>query len=221
MTSPPMTSPIAHHIDPELLMDYAAGSLSEPVGLVVATHVALCAECQDHVRAFEAIGGSLIEQVVPVSVSETLLEATLARLDEPARPASRPRAPDIVLPAPLQAYVGGAVDQLRWRRVSPSLAEVKLAVGPRGFKTSLMRVRAGRRMPRHTHGGNEMVLVLAGGFSDDTGHYRRGDVAVADTNLTHRPIADEGEDCLCLAVVQGGLRLTGPIGAVINLFVRD
>ncbi len=75
-------------------------------------------------------------------------------------------------------------------------------------------------MPNHTHGGNEMTLVLAGGFSDDTGHYERGDVSIADDELVHTPVADPGEDCICLAVTDAPLKLTGPIGRIVNLFMR-
>jgi putative transcriptional regulator len=215
------TRRIEHHIDQDALMDYATGTLAEPMALLVASHVSLCPDCQGHVRAFEAIGGALMEQIAPEQVSDHLLDATLARLGEQMRPAAAARAPDIILPTPLHAYLGRDVDQIRWRKLGPGLSEALLPVGNGGYKTSLMRVRAGSRMPVHTHRGNETVLVLAGGFSDEAGHYGRGDVASADKSRTHRPVADEGEDCICLAVVQGGLRLTGPVGRWLNLFVRD
>jgi len=66
----------------------------------------------------------------------------------------------------------------------------------------------------------EMTLVLAGGFSDDFGHYRRGDLATADASVAHRPIADLDEECICLVVTDAPLYLTGRVGRVMNLFLN-
>ncbi len=88
------------------------------------------------------------------------------------------------------------------------------------MKTRLLRIKAGTALPQHTHEGHEFTLLLAGGFSDASGHYLRGDVAVADASVDHRPVADDGEDCLCLAVTDAPLRLTGPFGRYLNFFAR-
>ena len=76
-------------------------------------------------------------------------------------------------------------------------------------------------MPVHTHASSELTLVLAGGFTDQFGHFLRGDLAEADASVEHRPVADPGEDCLCLAVTDGPMRLTGPLGRLINPFLRS
>lgn len=72
-------------------------------------------------------------------------------------------------------------------------------------------------MPAHGHGGEEHTLVLCGAFSDHGGHYAAGDVALADAGVTHRPKADPGEDCICLAVTDAPLRFKGPAGPILNL----
>jgi putative transcriptional regulator len=83
-----------------------------------------------------------------------------------------------------------------------------------------MRIRAGRAVPRHTHRGYELVCVLEGGFSDAAGHYGRGDVAVADDGVDHQPTADADGDCICLAVTDAPVRLTGRFWRLLNPFVR-
>ena len=75
-------------------------------------------------------------------------------------------------------------------------------------------------MPSHTHHGTELTLVLTGGFKDEDGHYVAGDVAFADGDVDHKPIADEGEDCICFAVTAGRLQLTGPVGRWFAPFIR-
>jgi putative transcriptional regulator len=63
--------------------------------------------------------------------------------------------------------------------------------------------------------------VLEGGFSDGRGHYLRGDVAIADDEVTHRPRADDDGDCLCLTVTEAPVRLAGPLARFLNPFLRD
>lgn len=219
------------HVSEEYLMDYAAGTASEAVGLLVATHLALCPECRAKVADYERIGGAMLEDSRPADLPDAALAAMLARLDEV--PADAPdempvKAPAVefddhtrrTLPEPLRSYIGCNLDTAPWRNVTKALQEIELPLGESGYRTRLYRIKGGQAMPNHTHGGNEMTLVLAGGFSDDTGHYERGDVSIADDELVHTPVADPGEDCICLAVTDAPLKLTGPIGRIVNLFMR-
>lgn len=212
----------AHHPSPEDLMEYAAGSQHEPLALLIATHLALCPDCRRELRRLEALGGELIEELPAEAMSPGAFDSLLARLDEPVAGTPAPAAVqdrDALLPRPLRDYVGASLDKLAWH-ARGGVAEAELLPDFPGYKTRLLRIRPGTVLPTHTHKGNEYTIVLAGGFSDEGGHYVRGDVALADSTVTHRPVADPGEDCLCLAVTDGPLRLTGPVGRLLNFFVR-
>jgi putative transcriptional regulator len=224
---------IDHHPIEEQLLDYATGRASEPVGLIVATHLALCPACRRQVRGFEAIGGALLNDlsaaVAPDIDTRTDhgLARVLARLDEPepadAAPAARASFDDAtrrLVPEPLRSALGVDLDAIAWRRVARGLDEHVLPLDRPGFKTRLLRIRRGAAIPRHGHRGTESVLVLDGGFADETGHYGRGDVGVSDEGVVHRPVADEDGDCLCLIVVEGRLRFAGLLGRVLWLFGR-
>ncbi|MEZ5666321.1 MAG: ChrR family anti-sigma-E factor [Alphaproteobacteria bacterium] len=216
---------IRHHPDGDLLIDYATGALREPAAVLIATHLALCPACRAVVAEIEGIGGAVLDEVAPVPIAEQALERAMARLDEPepvpaTAAAPTPSADAALLPRPLRDYVGGGLASLRWK-ARGGIAEAPLMQGFPGFRTRLMRIRGGTAIPRHTHVGNELTLVLAGGFSDAAGRYARGDVAAADAAVEHQPVADPGEDCLCLAVTDAPLRLTGPIGRYLNFLVRD
>jgi putative transcriptional regulator len=221
-----------HHPDEEQLLDYAAGGAAEPAGLMVATHLALCAECRTQMRQLEAIGGALLDSVpaeAPVAAAHAEgLARVLARLDEP-EPAPTVAARDDagfddetrrLVPAPLRFYLDANLKDLRWRKVARGLDEHELALDRPGFKTRLLRIRAGAAIPRHGHRGLESVLVLDGGFTDEIGTYVRGDVGVSDAKIVHRPVADPDGDCLCLIVVEGRLRFSGLLGRVLSLFSR-
>jgi putative transcriptional regulator len=83
-----------------------------------------------------------------------------------------------------------------------------------------LRIKAGRSIPSHTHRGPEVTLVLDGGFSDQRGHYSRGDVCVADDTVEHRPVADPDGECLCLALSGGPIRFKGWLGSLLAPFMR-
>ena len=216
----------AHHPSAELLLDYAAGSVAEPVALVVATHLSLCPDCRRRVRALEAIGGALLEDlsVDDTSVPARGVDAVLARLDEPEPTPAAAIALDAetrrLVPAPLRFYLGASLKDLAWRRLTRGIEAHELTLARAGFATRLLRIRSSEALPRHSHGGTESVLVLDGGFSDEHGHYARGDLAVSDAQIVHRPVADPDGNCLCLVVIEGGIRFAGPLGRLLNLFVR-
>lgn len=213
-----------HHPSDDLLLEYATGTQREPVALLVATHLALCPRCRHQTSNLEALGGALMEQLDPQPVAAESLTRLLDRLDEIETPpaperSDPPAAHGCGLPRPLRDYVGGSLDRLKWRHLGP-FAEARLLPDFAGFTTRLLRVRAGAATPTHTHEGIELTLVLEGGFKDVSGHYLRGDVEEADSAVDHRPVADADEDCLCLAVTDAPLRLTGLLGRLLNPFVR-
>jgi putative transcriptional regulator len=210
-----------HPIADEFLVDYAAGTAPEPIAVLVATHVALNAKSRETLSKLEAAGGALLDSIPPAPVSEQALDQMLGRLgpQEPKR-AAPPHEPDTV-PAPLRAYVPGEISGLPWRSLAWGLSEAVLpCTSASPYRLSLLRIGGGRAFPRHGHRGTELVLVLQGGFADSHGHYVRGDVCFADETIEHRPIADSGEDCVCLMVARGNVRFKGLLGAILNPFLR-
>lgn len=225
MTRVPRPHAPQHHPAADLLLAYAAGTLAEGSALLVATHLALCPRCRAEVAGMEAIGGALLEDAdTEAPVSPGLLSDVLARLDGPplAEPPRRrtttiPPGTRPLLPEPLRSHVGGDLDQIRWRLTIPGLHEA--AVPCDGGSVRMMRIRSGKGMPRHTHGGDEFTLVLAGGFTDADGHYLRGDFAATDPTVDHRPVADDDGDCICVAFTDAPLRLTGRFMRWLNPFM--
>jgi putative transcriptional regulator len=208
------------HPPQDLLIDYATGALQEPFSLMIATHLALCADCREEVRRFEAVGGALLREIEPTPMRVGALDRLLGRLDDGVEQSS----PIIIqqdffegrIPEPLRSRVAGA----SWRKVSKAIDEIVLPTEMKGVTAQLLRIRAGAKVPRHSHRGQEYTLVLAGGFSDHVGHFGPGDLSIAESPITHSPVADADQDCYCLAIVAGGLRLPGALGRVLGLFWR-
>lgn len=219
---------IMHHPGDELLLDYAAGALDEGTALAVATHAAMCAPCLHQVALLEAAGGTMLERVEAELVADDLLERTLAMLDAPeagsvARPPVDAETAELV-PEPLLRYIGRDLAHLAWRRIGGRLIaageEARVSVAAKNVKVALMRLKAGSFTPRHSHRGNEYTVVLAGGFRDGHDQYGPGDFLARDASHTHQPVIDEDGECLCLVVLDAPLRFSGPMGRLINPFMR-
>ncbi len=196
-----------------LLAAYAAGALPQALHVLVASHLALKPENRRFVAALEGLAGEAMESesaLAPVAERGRRLAAIYSdRCDATPAPA------DGFLPGPLAAFLGQPYEALRWRTVLPGLREVKIA-GDDACEASMLWIKPGRAMPSHTHHGMEATLVLKGSFSDSYGHYERGDIAVADDDVDHRPVAGSDEDCICFAVSEGPVKLTGPVARLFN-----
>lgn len=209
----------------ELLIAHAAGKLPEPVALAVASHLALSPQARAHYARYEALGGVLLDRIEPETLESDAWSRMLARLDAPEeagpeeRPAAAPAPGEPLLPWPLRRYVPGRLDDLSWRRYGMA-TESELTIRCPGYRTTLIRVSPGRKIPKHTHEGHELTLVLNGAYTDELGLHRRGDLAIADSSVDHLPVADPNDGCLCLAVTDAPLRLTGLFGRFLNPFVR-
>ena len=201
-----------------LLAAYAAGTLSRPLHTLAACHLALSGENRAFVAALEMLKGNELESIAPVALRDR--DRRLAAIfDMPAPARTAERAPDEVFPEALVDFTGYTSRTLPWKTKLPGLKEYVISNGPDG-EASLMWIKPGVAMPTHTHEGSEVTLVLAGGFRDAFGDYDRGDVAFADEAVDHRPIADPVEGCIAFAVTDAPLRLTGPIGRIVERLFR-
>ncbi|MFN3723056.1 MAG: ChrR family anti-sigma-E factor [Paracoccaceae bacterium] len=211
---------IKHHISDELLMAHAAAELPEAFNLVIATHLSICDECRARSMAFDALGGAVIEDST-CDMSAGSLEdclsriATMPQIDAPA-----PRAANGILPAPLLDYVGGGLDAVKWRPLGMGVRQAILRTGDKGASARLLYIPAGAAMPDHGHRGVELTLVLQGAFRDEVDRFGRGDVEIADASVEHTPIAEAGEDCICLAATQGALKFSALLPRLAQPFFR-
>lgn len=226
----------SHHPADDALLDYAAGAASEAASVMIASHLALCPACRAEVARLEALGGAMLEDLPPTPLAAADLDSLLARLDALDADAPAPRAaapapaPSILIPRPLRDYladmdgaidVGGDLAALPWRKLGGGVDEIAIPhATSAGERLRLLRIKAGSAVPRHTHHGNEMVMVLTGGFTDASGHYQRGDVGVSDPGIDHTPVADRDTDCVCLSFTDAPLRFTGPLGWLLNRLVK-
>ena len=181
---------IRHHLSDALLMGYSAGQLPEAFNLIVASHVAMCDECRARLAAHDSVGGALLDACDLAPMARDSLSATLARIKghEP-EPRVKPAPVQGILPAPLRDYVGGDLDQVRWRSIGGG---VKQAILPttRAASARLLFIPGGVAVPDHGHRGTELTLVIKGAFRDETDRFGPGDIEIATEELEHTPVAE-------------------------------
>ena len=198
------------HPSVDLLTEYVAGILPLAQSACISAHLNYCPQCQQQSARLQDLGAVLFDSLTPVPVGDALLNTVLARLDEEP-PLSYRRAQDPAvgrLPALLQRLMKGDFSELSWNKITSSLRISYLKTGDPGYEFALYHIKAGGKIPEHTHRGSEMTLVLQGGFSDAAGSYHEGDFLFGEASDTHAPTALQSEDCICLAVLDAPLRFT-------------
>ena len=210
-----------YHPSDETLLRYAAGTLAASLRLVVASHLEICPPCRVHVADLEAVGGRLLCGTPPAALDDPSPEGLLAGV-EPRRPQqplaiSAPRAPEGFVP-PL-ALRGCEIGD--WRTVAPGVRLSRIGVpGHPEARLILLRVKAGKRMPAHSHSAYEFTQVLTGSFSDSSNRYTPGDFVEGDVDTDHSPVIGEDSECISLAAITGQIRFHGMLGRLLQPFVR-
>jgi putative transcriptional regulator len=205
----------------ELLLRYAAGQLRPAPALVVASHLAMAPSSRRLIAGLEAVGGAVLDEEPMAELSAGLFERTLAMLDAPIRPESA--APvrsherldmGIAIPSPLARRSIGP-----WKWLGPGMryARVDMPEDP-DHNLILLRVPAGRALPEHSHSGEEYTLVLKGSFHDETGRYEVGDLILEDEETDHTPMVDVQGECICLAAIEGPMRIKSWLGRMVQPF---
>jgi putative transcriptional regulator len=174
-----------------LLTAYAAGALSEPFAVLVASHLQMQNDNRDDARSIST------------------------RQRSPPRPISGADPMDALMPLALRSYVSRHLGAPEWRRILPGIKQCRIARDANG-DASFLRCRRGATIPAHTHEGFEAVLVLQGGFRDAKRHYATGDIALADHTVDHRLVADRDVECIIFIVLGGRVKLTGPFGRIMQ-----
>ncbi len=200
------------------LLAYAAGTLSPPEAVVVATCLALRPEERAWVERLQAVGGELLDDLRPEPLEPDALGHALARVEadggETALAVPLNDMPE--LPEPLRRYGLGP-----WRWVGPGI-RVRDVHAPRdgASRVILLKIDPGRETPRHTHGGVELTCVLSGAYATETRRFDVGDLEEADEDILHQPRVVSDEPCLCVVALDGQILMHGWTGRLMQPFVR-
>lgn len=207
-----------HQPSQERMLAYAAGAMSAPEAVVMATYLSLQPHQDAWVRKLQSVGGRLLEGLEPEPLEEGALERVLARAEVDAGQALAPAHRNEMneLPEPLRSYPLGP-----WRWLGFGMRARDVHAPREGdCRVILLEIGPGRETPKHTHGGVELTCVLRGAYATETARYDVGDFEEADEDVLHQPrVVSEGA-CLCVVALDGQIQLDGLMGRLIQPFVR-
>jgi putative transcriptional regulator len=215
---------ITHHPDIANLMCCAAGSQPEAFAAVIASHLSLCKTCCCEVRRMQQIGVALFDKLEPVKMAEPapVVAMRAAEAGETAPKTEHAASPCCGMsaggvPGPLVPLIGDNLDNIDWHWLVPGVwvYSVPLSKGC-GGTLKLLRVAPGKKIPEHTHEGQELTLILRGSYTDALGTYRLGDVADLDEAAVHSPVACSKQGCICLTATEGKLEFTGTLARLLQ-----
>ncbi len=152
----------------------------------------------------------------------SVLTSVLSKIDEPEKPSASQSShiANSNIPRPLRRYVPNNYADLHWQKVLQNIYEYRIPIEDQRYTAKFYRISAGKELPEHTHRGKEYTFVMEGSFSDRTSHYYEGDFIIADDQVVHKPHASEDSDCICFAVTDAPLKMTGYFSRVINPFLK-
>lgn len=201
---------VTRHPDTAWLMDYANGTLSRNFELVLAAHLMACPHCARELQAAERLGAELMMQgagsaarLAPATVLAAETTASCAWTN--ARPSSALEGGAVDLPSVVSKYLDCGIGALPWRRAGRGLDVARLRVTDED-RLWLVKAAPGTVLPKHSHSGSELTLVLKGAFFSGDTIYAAGDIEDADETVDHQPVVTRDGECLCLAVTDGPLR---------------
>ncbi|WP_417543080.1 ChrR family anti-sigma-E factor [Marinobacter sp.] len=208
-----------HHPESLSLMDYSAGNLSEPYALCIRLHLDECSLCRSRVDSLDSLGAVMMEQQPKVSVSESMFDSILAKID--SLPSPQPAAKPVPRASVLQKLLGDDINNLPWKRQlgDVSVLDITEKFPGQNEQVVLQKLVSGGKAPAHTHRGTETTIVLQGAFTDQNGVFNQWDFVVLTDQDEHKPVAVGCEDCITLSVLSAPVKLTGTFTRMLNPFI--
>jgi len=209
------------HPSTEQLIEFSSGTGSSATSIAISAHLHFCQHCRRQVNEYESTAAVMFEQQTNLAVEETSFSSLMKRIqNEPQTPKIKPRITSTRFPAVVEKLINGDTESLAWKKPMKHLRVSQILKDEAGLILGLHHMKSGGRVPRHTHKGNEISVVIEGGFSDELGSYRPGDFIHLTPEHIHAPQADADGDCWLLTLVEAPVKLIGPIGWIINPFLK-
>ena len=210
-------------LNEDAITDYALGTLSPAKHVMLACQSEISEAVAERVAFQEEIAASLIEEGASESLSPLFMGNVLASL--PPQEGSHAAASDDqdgLAPKSLRHMLGHGLKDMKWKSLIPGVA-VHDIMGNRktvdGDRLYLLKAKGGMRMPDHSHNGEEWTLILTGSYTVGEKRFTRGDMHIEGEDEIHAPHIDEGEDCICLVMTQGPLKMQGWLPKVVQKVV--
>ena len=212
-----------YHPPDDVLLQYVSGGYDTAYSLVLAAHVSQCVQCQNSVALHQEIGGNALAEQEPAKMRVSAMDLLdhAPQVEEKPAPATSDFSETFGIETPniLSTYLGKALDALKWQSLSPSLKQHVIKADGKAV-ARLLWMAPGKSVPPHGHQGEEMTLILSGGYYDGDEAYTAGDLHIADHKTPHVPVAMEDKPCLVLTATDEPLIFSGLIPKLLQPFYK-
>lgn len=214
---------INYHPEDDVLLKYVTGQFDTAYNIVLASHISQCLRCQNSVALHQEIGGQALREQAPskmsISAMDLLDQAEPEKEEVPVLDEDYSEAFEMKTPPILSTYLGKALDALKWQSLTPSLKQHVIKSDGKAV-ARLLWMAPGKGVPPHGHQGEEMTLILSGGYYDGDEAYTAGDLHIADHKTPHVPVAMENKPCLVLAATDAPLIFKGLLPKMLQPFYK-
>jgi putative transcriptional regulator len=217
-----MTKFLKHHPDPEMLVEFSAGTLDTALSICVSAHLHYCESCRAEVARLNEIGSHLLESSEPAEIDDQLFDKVMHKIDSaesvPVKTETDKNMPNY--PSHIKKLISSAKSTPVWKRLTSSMDVAKLITGQNKFEVALHRICAGGSVPKHDHKGTEYTVVLKGSFSDEQSVYTEGDFLVRNPGDIHQPMGAKNGECICLSALEAPIKLDNPLGFLFRPWLK-
>lgn len=211
-----------HTVCDAMLWDYLQGKLDTAEALLVSTHYHLSPEARKRINELNACAAVSLETLEPVAMkcsAQEILKKCCAHKVQKQEECQDKKA-SLPVPKPLQSYLGECFEGVQWKSVVPGIAEKRITICGSASIAKVMKIDKGAQVPTHSHPGAEITLIIHGAFEDKGEIFKAGEINYQAKNNQEGHAPQALEDCICLIVTSGGLRLPGILGMLINPILR-
>ena len=208
------------------LADFSFGNGFSTSEIVLRAHISACRHCRTKIREIETIGSDLLMNEIHDHLG-TPLENIDSKVDEIVEGydsscdregakisnLSKSKADDFELDDSLDclfpSYLDCSFDALPWKSAGKDIQLCKLREDGNS-RLWMIKGKPGAKLPKHSHRGQELTLVLKGAYACSSNIYQPGDLHECDDENTHQPIIVGEVDCISLVATEGNLKFDNP-----------
>lgn len=206
----------------DTITEFAAGTLSPAKHLIVACQSEMSDSVAERIEFQENVAASFLDDVKTESLSPLFMGNVLEKLPKQSQQNGGGARKTSLAPQTLRKEIGQGLSDIKWRSFVPGVAVYDI-YGDRHYNSGdrlyLLKAKGGIKMPEHSHSGEEWTLILTGSYSIGDQRFSRGDLHIEDETTVHSPHIDEGEDCICLVMTQGPLKMKTLAARIVQPFV--
>ncbi|ATC97132.1 ChrR family anti-sigma-E factor [Pseudoalteromonas tunicata] len=214
---------IKFHPKLELLQSYVLGELPASLTAAISMHADFCQECAKQITQLTCESADTFDSPLAdfstkaIDINDAELSAMMHAIcdNDDIYEAPVIQSPEIELKGNVYSVPRAlrSLNMSGWYKMG-KLSRARIDFNEGALHSSLLHIDQGGSVPMHTHKGFELTLLLDGSFSDDMGHYEKGDFILLDGKHTHNPMTETG--CLCFTVADDALHFTQGLSKLLN-----